>query len=718
MPIRTLRPGRAWALDGARTTFALAVDADGVVRQTYYGPRLGPDDDAWLACADVGSPDQVAVFPVMRGAAFGSMCLRLAYEDGVRDTWLALRSGRVEDQGARLTLILADEAYGLEVELGFRPVETQDLVVRDAVVRLLRGRAVVREAATGALGCAPGAGHRLTHLAGHWAGETQIRREALAEGRKVIGSDRGLTSHEHNPFFALDDGTSGEEHGHVLFGALAHSGNWQVTYEKPPAGAARAVAGLGPEGFAWPLGPGDDLVLPTFVHGLSLGGFGAMSRALHEYVRGSVLPAQNRGRVRPIVYNSWEATYFQVNDAGQRRLAERAAGLGVEVFVLDDGWFGARTNDRAGLGDWEPNPERFPHGLEALVEHVHGLGLGFGLWLEPEMVNPDSDLYRRHPDWVYHYPNRPRTEVRHQLVLNLAKAEVAEFVAQTLVRVVDRYGLDYLKWDMNRPLTEVGSTLGAPDGVEDGAAPLRHVQAVYAILDRLRARRPDLWIEACASGGGRVDLGILARADQVWTSDNTFAVDRLSIQEGYSLAYPANTMDAWVTDNAQAQAPLAFRFHSAMCGVLGIGADLARWTDEDIETARALCAVYKEIRPIVQYGRLYRLRSPCLANGQEAALVYVAPDGGEAVLFAFRLWASGMQRDRPLRVAGLDPERMYRLEVSGDDGGRVLVAPKRMSGRALAHAGIRLVLTGGAASALIRIRAVHGTDEGREAGWR
>lgn len=706
MTVREIRPGRAWVLEGRTTAFALALADDGVVRQTYVGPRLGPGDDALLAHADPAKAG--AVFPVAGGLEFGLPALRLAYADGVRDVRLALVAAVVLDR-SRLALTLEDAAYGLRVLLTFRSEAAYDLVVRDARLEIAPGHAgaVVREAAAGALALPPAERYRLTHLAGGWACETQVRRDWPGEGRFEIGSGtRGFTGHAHNPFVALDDGSAGEESGRVLFCALAPRGDWRIVYERAPEGTHRVVAGYGADDFGWRLGPDAPLDLPTIVQGLSLGGFGAMSRALNAYVRARVLPEGRRSCIRPVVYNAWEAAGFAFDDRRLRGLADRAARLGVEVFVVDDGWFGRRVSDRAGLGDWTVNAERFPDGLEALVAHVHGLGMGFGLWVEPEMVNPDADLFRAHPDWVYRFPGRPATEVRHQLALNLARPEVAAFVAGTIQDLVARYGIDYLKWDMNRPLTEVGTTGDRPDPLVDREAPARHTAAVYAILEDLKARHPALWIEACASGGGRADLAMLARADQVWTSDNTFASDRLAIQEGYALAYPALTMDAWVTDNQEAQASLAYRFHSAMTGVLGIGADVSRWSGREVLLARRLVRQYKAIRAIVQHGDAYRLRRPSESAGRESALLYVTPDRGEAVVFAFRLMATGHGVEWPLRLAGLDPDRRYRATELAPVGAGAIRA--EASGLALAEIGLALPLRGREASRVVRLRALSG----------
>ena len=328
-----------------------------------------------------------------------------------------------------------------------------------------------------------------------------------------------------------------------------------------------------------------------------------------------------------MLYNSWEATFFDVTYEGQVKLARKAAAIGVELFCVDDGWFGSRRSDKAGLGDWEVSREQFPDGLEPLVEEIKRLGMKFGLWVEPEMVNPDSDLYRQHPDWILHFPARPRTVGRHQLVLDFGREEVVEYIFTALDRLVSQYSIDFFKWDMNRYASEPGSVVGT-------AIWRKHVAAVYDIMDRLRRKYPDLDIQSCSGGGGRIDLGILGRTDQVWVSDNTDAFDRIRIQEGFSLAYPARCMEAWVTHEhnviTQRPAPLELRFDVAMRGVLGIGTSLNELAEEELAIYASYIDFYKRIRHVIQAGDLYRLER--LEEFDTSVIEYVLPDGREAVV--------------------------------------------------------------------------------------
>ena len=359
---------------------------------------------------------------------------------------------------------------------------------------------------------------------------------------------------------------------------------------------------------------------------------------------------------RPILYNSWEATYFGITEANQIELAQKAAAIGVELFCLDDGWFGGRRNDTAGLGDWTVSPDVFPNGLEPLISEVNRLGMDFGLWVEPEMVNPDSDLYRAHPDWVLHFPGRPRTEARCQLILDYGRPEVVEYIFNALDSLLAQYNVAFIKWDMNRNVSEPGSVVGK-------AIWQAHVAGVYGIIDRLRAKYPHLTFESCSGGGGRVDLGILGRADQVWTSDNTDALDRLHIQEGFSLAYPARVMEAWVTHEKNHQTgrfhELSTRFDVAMRGALGIGASLNTLGDSELKAYASYIAFYKRMRHIVQGGDLYRLER--LEEAGASTILYVLPDGREAVYSVVVHSHKLGQFRRMVPLKGLIPSATYQV---------------------------------------------------------
>jgi alpha-galactosidase len=403
-------------------------------------------------------------------------------------------------------------------------------------------------------------------------------------------------------------------------------------------------------------------------------GRAGLTHRWHDYERAHVLPRP--AEVRPVLYNSWESTFFDVRHDDQVALARRAAELGVELFVVDDGWFTDRDDDHGGLGDWRADPVKLPGGVAALAAEVRALGMRFGLWVEPESVNPGTALYRDHPDWVYRWPDREPTALRHSYGLDFGNPAVQDWAFTTLDALARH--VDYLKWDLNRSLTD------AP-----ASAALRHEAGFHAVVDRLRAAHPDLWLETCASGGGRADLATLSRFEMAWPSDNTDAYERLSIQDGYALVHSPQTMSCWVTDSpgylTKRPVPLTFRCHVAMTGTLGIGGRLADWSAAELAEAGTQIALYKEIRATVQLGRRYRLRT----DADRTALCHVARDGGQVVVFVFARTVRQSHLDPPIRLRGLDPAARYR------DG------TTTYSGAYLAHHGLRLVLAGDYASAVV-----------------
>ncbi|RZQ63785.1 alpha-galactosidase [Amycolatopsis suaedae] len=653
---------RIWLLSTARTAYAVQLTGDGRVRPVYWGPRLTLEQ-VRTAVPPIrehydgfdNPEDGLDEFPAEAGARFGPPALAVRFADGSHTAETTYAGSEVD--GPVLRIRLADERAGLRLTLGYR--------VRDEVVERWAeltndgdAAVTVTRLDSAAWLLPPWREHRISSVTGHWGREFQLRREFLAAGEWTGTSRRGATGHTGNPWVMLDPGDTTEDHGAVCAMALAWSGSWRTTVRRGTSGRVSVSAGSGHEGVAWSLEPGETVTTPVCAGLYTDGGFGAASRSWHDYVRGHVSPAA--AEPAPVVYNSWEATGFAVSEAGQRELAGLAAELGVELFVLDDGWFGARTGDNAGLGDWWPSPDRFPGGLKPLADHVHGLGMRFGLWVEPEMVNPDSGLYRAHPDWVLHETGRRRTELRNQLVLNFARDDVAAWALDWLDRLVGEHGIDFLKWDANRPFTEAGW----PEAADPGRLWTGHVRAVHSILDTLRQRHPGLQIEACSGGGGRADLGMLARTDQVWTSDNTDPVDRLGIQDGYAQVYPARTMAAWVTDSPNfltgRHTPLRFRAHVAMTGALGIGGDIAAWPPDALAEARELVALYRRIRHVVHDGDRYRLTPP--AAGVEA-LQYV--HGAETVVFAFRVSTGYGVPPSPVPLRALDPGARYTDAATG-----------------------------------------------------
>jgi alpha-galactosidase len=653
-----------WILETAHTATAFGLDADGRLVNTYWGERLPAPSDyptpvspgGWASFNDAGQRAREE-YPAETGLKYIEPCFKASYPDGVRDT--VLRFERAEQTEDELRLHLRDDHEPLRLVLSYRVHENYDLLERRVEVTNTGPAPITLERVLSAQWHLPRArSYRLSHLWGRWADEWNLTREPLSAGTKILESRRLTTSHHANPWFAVDPGNADEDQGEVWFGVLAWSGNWKFIAETTEFASTRLSLGLNDWDFGWKLVPGETFQTPAALSGYTPNGFGEASRRLHAYTREQILP--NGSALRKVLYNSWEATEFNVDETSQIALAELAAGMGVELFVMDDGWFHGRNHDHAGLGDWWPDETKFPRGLTPLIERVNALGMEFGLWVEPEMVNPDSDLYRAHPDWVLHFPNRARSEARNQLILNLARPDVQAYLLEKLDKLLSEHNIRFIKWDMNRNASEPGWETAPGDPRELW---VRYVQGLYHVWGTLRERHPQVTWQSCSGGGGRVDLGILRLADQAWASDNTEPAARLQIQHGYSQVFPASTMEAWVTDMGPAYIPLEFRMHVSLCGALGIGGHLVRWGAERRAEAAEWIALYKEIRPLVQFGDLYRLRS---AQAETfSALEYVSRDKKEAVLFAFRTpqpLIPYLEPLPPLYLRGLDPAARYHVE--------------------------------------------------------
>jgi alpha-galactosidase len=569
--------------------------------------------------------------------------------------------GAETDEGA-LRLAFHDELLGLQSVLHYETVPGTDVILRwteftaaSQELRLERlDSAAVNIPVTGVA--------RLTYLTGQWSQEFQRTQLDLPRGTFTIGSLQGVPGHAYAPWLAVQDGESPAAYGI----ALAWPGNWHITAEAEPGGAVRVRAGRVPHEGAVILAPGETLATPQLACAFSPEGLDGLSRVWHRYERH--LSGERLHRPRKVLYNSWEATGFDVDAAAQLELAKTAADIGAELFVVDDGWFTGRADDTGGLGDWWPDPAAFPQGFDQFIADVRALGLDFGLWIEPEAVSPGSRLYAEHPEWVYRVEGRPGRLVRNELLLDLGRTDVQDFVIGTLDRLLGTYAISYLKWDMNRPPTERGRP-GA-GGLDLDA---EHVAGYLRVLDHLRSAHPDVTVEGCAGGGGRIEHATIARTDVVWPSDNTAPLDRLSTQYGFLHAHAPHVMSSWVTDAPGIFDPrprsLAFRFVNAMCGVLGVGADLRAWTPEQRTEAARWIGRYKEVRDVIHHGEARLLGTP------EEPSCGVQFDAGDrtvvAALSTGRLDGAPLLPGRAdrLRLRGLEPAARYRDTATGTSYG-------------------------------------------------
>jgi alpha-galactosidase len=691
---------RVFRIDAADMSYVLGINENKQVQTLYWGKRLSagdtfaaPHSDPALSSFDSSINTTRLDFVAWGGGLYVEPDLKVTFPDGNRDLVLQYVSHTIE--GDHLTILLKDISRDVYVRLEYQADAGTGILRRSAQVQnRTSAPLVVEQIASGTWNLPRSSEYRLRYLTGRWAGEWSLHEQLIQPGKTILESRRGSTGEQNNPWFAIDqNGSNDQDHGDVWFGALGWSGSWQISIEQDEAQQIRVTGGPNTFDFGYRLAPGEHLQSPDFYGGYSHDGIGGASRILHRFELASILPHAPNPKLRPVLYNSWEATEFRVDEAGQEALAEKAASIGVERFVVDDGWFGQRSSDHAGLGDWYVNPVKFPHGLKPLIDKVHSLGMDFGLWVEPEMVNPDSDLYRKHPDWVLNFTGRPRSEGRNQLMLNLARPDVREYVFQFLDKLLNENDIAFLKWDYNRNWSEPGWPAVAPE--DQKRVYVDYVQNLYSILAQLRAKHPRVEIESCSGGGSRVDLGVMRYADQVWPSDNTDAFDRLLIQDGFTYAYAPGVMMAWVTDSSswvnQRTLSLEYRFLSSMQGSLGIGANLNNWKPGDFATAKMMVEQYKQIREIVQHGSLYRLISP--QNGSEHSVTEsVSNDQDSAVIFAF-LHSSQMLYPFPrIYFRGLKPDTMYRIAAL--DGKLSVNTPEVASGSFWMQHGVDVELRG------------------------
>lgn len=691
-----LEENRIFVLETENTHYVFGIDPAGYNRHLHWGAKCDPADYAFTEIGDENSNhsrlDEYRQELTPFGSTMYRTCdLKAQFADGCREVALRYTGYRLEDDTLRVAF--ADAYYPLQVRLGYRVYPGLDIIKRWVEVENTGSAPISFERLFSAGFSLPGMdSYTFENTNGAWGGEFLPCRTVLDGGNLVYESHRGASNHNQSPYFIAHRGAT-ETRGAVYFGSLAYSGNFKIIAGRDLYGITRVSLGMNDFGFSHTLEPGAHLETPPVYCGKTEG-LGEMSRQMNRFCLEHLLPSGFRAEPLPVLYNSWEATEFNVNVADQTRLAEIAAGIGVELFVMDDGWFGARNNDRAGLGDWFVNPEKFPGGLDELIGNVNALGMDFGLWVEPEMVNPDSDLYRAHPDWTYHFPHRHADELRHQLVLNMTRSDVQAYILDCLDRLLTNHNIRYIKWDMNRPFSQVG----AENLADPKMYSYLHTMAVYRIVDELKRRHPAVQFESCASGGGRCDLGAISHFDQVWTSDNTDGIDRMTIQKGYSMLHPIKTMRAWVTDIAGINKPcsLDFRFHIAMQGALGLGSNLEKYSPEELEICRRNVALYKEIRPLVQFGDLYRIldadRDEVLCNQ------YVSRDKMQAVLFLSARGTRFFKKKMNLRFAGLAPDRAYAFTLDG-------VAYKK-GGAFLMEVGLPVYVRGADYNQIVRLTAV------------
>ncbi|HAG69890.1 MAG TPA: alpha-galactosidase [Lachnospiraceae bacterium] len=570
-----------------------------------------------------------------------------------------------EAEAKSLRLILKDELTGMEIALLYTIFRDYPVIARSAAFHNKGQESLLLDRAMSFSLDLPDQDYIWMQFSGAWGREKKPIERRIDEGITAVSSMRGNSSPNHNPFVILRREHTDEFQGEAFGLSLLYSGNFLTQAEADTYGALRLMTGIHPSHFSWELKPGESFQTPEALLVYTDSGLNELSQTLHSLYRKRLSRGIWREKERPILLNNWEATEMSFTEESILKIAEKGRKAGVELFVLDDGWFGARNDDHAGLGDWFVNTEKLPRGIKGLADKIHGMGLKFGLWFEPEMVNPDSDLYRSKPEWALAAPGRPSSLGRHQLVLDMSKPEVVDYLYERMHSIIAEASIDYVKWDMNRTISECYSTGREPSC--QGRVYHEYILGVYSLYERLIADFPELLFESCASGGSRYDAGMLYYAPQTWGSDDTDAIERLKIQYGISYGYPISSIGAHVSVSPNMQTgrvcSIATRAAVACFGTFGYEMDLNSLSDEEFEEIKQQISFMKEYRGLIQSGRFYRLLSPIKDN--YCAWMVVSEDGERAIVAYYRILAAANPPHRRLKLTGLLPDACYNMD--GED---------------------------------------------------
>ena len=718
MPVEFNPAARTWTLSGGDTSYVLHRDEQDRLLNLYWGRRIPAD----ALCFDPADYSSFAAFdlpvsvlplelPVCGSGWFGTPAVGIRDARGDEVVDLRIVSAEVspgkpslpglpatytetDDEAETLSILLADAVSGLKVTARYTVFAESGAVTRSLTLENTGSAPLTVTSLLSASVPLWRGDLDAVHLNGAWARERRVLRTPVGPGDFRISSARGASGHEENPFLALCERNADEFRGSVWSASLVYSGSFQALCHTDVFGHPRLSVGMNPEVFSWLLNPGETFTSPEAVLVYSGDGFNGMSQKYHALYRDRLARGTWRDCPRPVLLNSWESAYFDFDENRLLEIAKKAADIGAELFVVDDGWFGRRTSDNSSLGDWVENPERFPSGLSGLSARLHAMELQFGLWFEPEMVSPDSDLYRAHPDWCLHVEGRPRTQGRQQLILDLSRPEVQEYIISAVSAVLSSAGVDYVKWDMNRNMTEAFSVVLPPERKKETQH--RYMLGLYHVLETITSAFPDVLFESCSGGGGRFDPGMLFYMPQTWTSDDTDAVERLKLQYGTSFVYPASSMGAHVSAVPNHQTgrtvPLKMRGDVALGGNFGFELDPGKLLPEELEEAKQMVSRVKSLRDLTRRGTFWRLLSPF--EGQVTAWSFVSENRKEVLLCAYS--ALSVPNSAPTRVClhGLIPEAGYKTK----DG-------RLFSGAALMYHGITLPLRGDFSSTVLLLKA-------------
>ena len=694
MPITYNETDKVFNIKTRNTSYILAVFAEKYLLNMYYGKRIddySPDFDNFPAKAQAFSTQRIndtdfsedvlpQEYPCYGSTDFRTPAFCAEYENGSAVTKLEYEGYEIFDgkkalpglpatytesdsEAQTLEITLCDKLTGLRVILSYTAFEDFDVIAKSVKIKNCGKEVInIRSAMSSTIHLFD-KNYDFVHLCGAWARERNIEKRPLVSGIMQVDSKRVSSSHFHSPFLALARPNATETAGEVYGFSLVYSGNHIEQTEVDAYDTVRVNVGINPFGFNWRLEPSMEFQTPEAILTYSDKGFGEMSGRYHKLYRSRLVRGKYRDIERPVLINNWEATYFDFNEEKILDIAKKAKAVGVELMVLDDGWFGKRNSDNSSLGDWVADKNKLPEGIEGLAKKVTALGMKFGLWFEPEMVSPDSDLYRGHPDWCIHIDGRERTQSRQQLVLDLSRADVRDYIVSAVSDILKSAPISYVKWDYNRNITEIGSAKLPPERQQE--LPHRYILGLYEVLEQITGAFPDVLFEGCSGGGGRFDAGMLYYFPQYWTSDDTDAIERMYIQYGTSVVMPASTMGAHISAVPNHQlgriTPLETRGNVAMAGQLGYELDLNTLSDEEIETVKAQIKKYKEIRETVHQGDMYRLKSPF--EGRSCAWEFVKDD--KVVLMYYTAFARCCTGKTCVKLRGLCETAKYTVKETG-----------------------------------------------------
>ena len=722
---------RSFKLDTKASSYVISVvDDEGFIGHAYYGDKISDTDVRYLLRTDE-NPFMPSKNNRERGSFFDAFpteypgnnvgdyregAIAVRCEDNSRAVSLVYAGHRIyagkpgikglpatfdrygecgtsehgqhdgKDTGVyTLEIDAVDACIGLEATLIYSVFPEQDVITRSVRLKNNSDKNIFVTKVMSAALDLPDEGYELLSLHGSWARERKMELRKIGYGKQSVGSIKGKSSHQEHPFIALVDNGLSQDRGHVYGFSFVYSGNFIAQAEKNQFDSIRVLMGIHPDNFEWKLEPGEEFDTPEVVMTYSASGLGTMTRNLHDLYREHLIRSPYKDKKRPILINNWEATYFNFDTDKLIAIAREAKKSGIEMLVMDDGWFGHRNDDSTSLGDWFVNEDKLKGGLKHLVDEVNKIGLKFGIWFEPEMISPESKLYAEHPDWAIAIPGREACRSRNQYVLDLSRPEVVDYCYEAVAGILRSANIEYVKWDMNREHTDLHSNYLPVD--RQGELEHRYMLAVYELQERLMKEFPNLLLENCSGGGARFDAGMLYYSPQIWCSDDTDAIERLAIQEGTALIYPLSAMGAHVSDcpnhTVGRVTPFKTRGDVALCGTFGYELDITKIPQEDRDAIPGQIATYHKYNDLVRNGDYYRLASYQENNLYDCYMI-VAKDKSEALLTYVQVLKRPNFKSRMVKLAGLAPDKVYRViyedsEADGENQGVELHGDTLMS---------------------------------------